>query len=218
MESLRESGRESERQRPATRWRRLPGRVRRAILGRRRLLAALLTGVAVVAGLRASADPPPETVAVLVATTDLPSGAVLDSADLRWREFSPGTEPSGALREALGRVLAGPVRAGEPLTDASVLGARPDPAAGVATPIRITDADAASLLRAGDRIDLLATDLDSGQTLQVAFEVPVMAVPEDRQSTDGTPGRLVVVAVDPNSLAAVTSASAQDALGFSFSP
>lgn len=198
------------------RWRRLPGRLRRAVLGRRRLLAALLAGVAVLAGLRASADPPPETVAVLVATADLPSGTLLDSADLAWRGFAPGTEPAGALTEAHGRVLAGPLRSGEPLTDASVLGTRPDPDAGVATPIRITDADAASLLRAGDRIDLLATDLDSGQTLRVAFDVTVMAVPDERPNADGTPGRLVVVALAPDSLAAVTSASAQDALGFAF--
>ncbi|HEY0951335.1 MAG TPA: hypothetical protein VGD85_14130, partial [Nocardioides sp.] len=51
--------------------------VRRAVLARRRPLAALLTAGAVAAGLHAAAEPPPATVEVAVAARDLPAGTVL---------------------------------------------------------------------------------------------------------------------------------------------
>src|SRR6478736_2063202 len=47
--------------------------VRRAVLARRRLLAAALTAVAVAAGVHAVAAPPPAKVSVLVAARDLPA-------------------------------------------------------------------------------------------------------------------------------------------------
>ena len=51
--------------------------VRRAVLRRRRLLAALLTAVAVASGVHAVAAPPPARVGVLVAARDLPAGSLL---------------------------------------------------------------------------------------------------------------------------------------------
>lgn len=195
-------------------------KVRRAILARRRLLAALLVGVAVLAGLRATAAPPPATTPILVAARDLPTGVVLSGDDLAWREFAPDTAPAGALAatEATGRPLAGPMRAGEPVTDLALVGPGLAANGQVVAPVRITDAESVGLLGPGDRIDLVATDLDDGTATRVASGVSVLAVPAaDPAAGDGMPGRLVVVALDPAAVVDVTAASTRDGLGFNFS-
>src|SRR3954468_20224661 len=91
--------------------------VPRAVLARRRSLAAVLTAVAVVAGLRAAAAPPPVRVLVPVAARDLPAGAVLRAGALAEASFAPGSVPAGVAAGAAGRVLAAPLRRGEPVTD-----------------------------------------------------------------------------------------------------
>ena len=71
--------------------------VRRAVLRRRRLLAALLSAVAVWAGLSAVSPSPEGTVPVLVAARDLPAGLTISADDLTTVDFRPGSEPSGAV-------------------------------------------------------------------------------------------------------------------------
>jgi Flp pilus assembly protein CpaB len=130
----------------------------------RRLLAALLAGLAMLAGIAAVRPPAPATVTVLVAARDLAAGAALTLADLRSAALPPGAVPEGALRPGaavLGRLVAGPVRRGEPLTDVRVLGPALLAAAArgpdvVAVPVRFADAGAVTLLRPGDRVDVLA--------------------------------------------------------------
>src|ERR671914_785181 len=103
---------------PSTPARRLADRlrpVRRAVLRRRRLLAALLTAVAVAAGVHAVAAPAPATVPVLVAARDLPTGAEIAAADVETVRFAPGSEPAGAVADPVGEVLAAPLRHGEPV-------------------------------------------------------------------------------------------------------
>ena len=162
-------------------------RVRRAVLRRRRLLAALLTGVAVLAGLRSVSAPPEPTVPVLVASHDLAAGTTVSADDLATVEFRPGSEPDGVVRDPEGEVVASAVRRGEPLTDARLLG--PSLADGhpgmVATPVRVPDAAVVSLLRAGDLVDVLAADPQGGPTEVLATDALVLAVPavaEDDQT------------------------------------
>lgn len=178
-------------------------RVRRAVLLRRRLLAAACLGVAVLAGLRTVAGPPAPTEPVLVAARNLPAGTVLDSGDLREARYAEGTAPdSGLTREqATGRTLAAPVAAGEPVTGVRLVtpGLLDGYPGLVAVPVRIPDPDTVALLRVGDRIDLLATDPGGGGTVLVASQVPVLALPQDPE--DSSPmttssvaaGRLVVI-------------------------
>src|SRR5689334_11538882 len=100
-------------------------RVRRAVLRRRRLLAAVLLAIAVAAGLRVVAAPAPVTVAVLAAGRDLPAGTLLEGDDLTRVALPPGGVPDGAttgLGDAVGRTLAAPLRRGEPLTDVRLVG------------------------------------------------------------------------------------------------
>lgn len=166
--------------------------VRRAVLARRRLLAALLTAVAVAAGLHATTAPPPAEVAVTVAASDLPSGAVLTDADLRTVGFAPGSVPAGAVDEAGGRTLAAPLRAGEPVTDVRLVGpALTEGYPGLAAvPVRLPDAGVAGLLTVGDRVDLVAADPEGGPASLVATDGP-RARPAGRRRRPGRhrPGR-----------------------------
>lgn len=177
--------------------------VRRAVLLRRRLLAALCLGLAAFVGLRAVAPLPPETVTVSVAAHDLSAGSVLTTEDLTDREVDPAHVPAGLLAagDLHGRTLTAPVRAGEMLTDARTLA--PDLLAGypgaVAVPVRIADAGSVGLLRVGDRIDVTAADPHgraTGGAVTVARGATVVALPTDPASAPaaGLGGRLVVLA------------------------
>jgi Flp pilus assembly protein CpaB len=170
----------------------------------RRALAAVLAAAGVGFGLLAVRPPAPPTVRVLAAAHDLPGGTTLRGQDVRAVALPAAAVPDGALRSgARGRVLAGPMRRGEPLTDARLLGAGlldgygPDV---VATPVRIADAGVARLLRPGDRVDVLATAASPFEdaapavvppTRTLVSAVPVLAVP--RQSL-GDQGALIVLA------------------------
>jgi Flp pilus assembly protein CpaB len=188
--------------------------VRRVVLPRRRLLSALLLGVAVLAALRSVAPAPPPTVPVLVASRDLPAGEVLTDADLTLVALPGDAVPDGMAQEsyAVGRAVTGPVRRGEPLTEARLVGeSLLEGYAGlVAVPVRLPDAAVAGLLRAGDRIDLLATDPRTGDTLEVGNELPVIVIPRKDASMQGNQGggRLIVVGTTPEMSTDVTSASA----------
>ena len=186
-------------------------RVRRAVLRRRRLLAALFALVAVWAGLRATAAPAPERVPVTVAAHDLGAGAVLRPGDLTTVGFAPGTVPSGRIRDPVGRQLAGPLRRGQPITDAALLGAslvrdRPDL---VALPVRLPDTAMAELLRVGDEVDVISADPQGGPAVTVARGALVLALPPPPAdaAADGLPGRLVVLGVREEDVSAVSSST-----------
>ena len=185
--------------------------LRRAVLRRRRLLAALCALLTVWAGLRATAAPAPEQVSVTVAAHDLGAGAVLRPGDLTTAAFAPGTVPSGHLRDPVGRQLAGPLRRGQPITDTALLGAslvrdRPDL---VALPIRLPDTAMAELLRVGDEIDVIAADPQGGPAETVARSALVLALPPPPAdaAADGLPGRLVVLGIGESDVTAVSSAT-----------
>jgi pilus assembly protein CpaB len=170
---------------------------------RRRLLAAGLAAGAVAIGLGMVAPAPPPTAPVVVAAVDLSGGAVLRPDDLAVRRLPPSAIPAGTAatpRRWLGRLLAAPVRAGEPLTDVRVLG--PGLVAGygpgaVAAPVRIADADSVTLVRVGDRVDVLAPDPTGELPPSVAVsQAAVVAVPRaDEALGAGGSGALVVLAV-----------------------
>lgn len=184
---------------------------RRAVLRRRRPLAALLLGIAAGASLLVLAPPRSTTVAVTVAARDLPAGAELVAADLAAIDLPPGSVPDHAIDAPAGEVLAAPIRRGEPITDAGIVG--PGLTAGtpgqVAVPVRLSDADQAALLAAGDRIDLFATapSDDSGGTRMIASNAVVLAVPPAQTAGSVIGGRLIVVGVGASGVTSVTAAS-----------
>ena len=194
--------------------------VRRAVLARRRLLAAALTAVAVAAGVHAVAAPPPAEVPVLVAARDLPAGTVLAPGDLTSAAFAPGSAPAGLAPDAAGRTLAAPLRAGEPVTDVRLVGpALTEGYPGLAAvPVRLPDAGMARLLRVGDRIDLVSADPQGGGASIVASDVPVLAVPDadPELGASGLAGRLVVVGAPPTEVAEIADASVRTFVTIAF--
>ena len=196
-------------------------RARRAILRHRRLLAALLTGTAAVAGLRgrdaaAGAHGPSSS----WLPTTCPPAPGWTAADLATVEFRPGSAPDGLVDVPAGRVLAAPVRRGEPVTDARLVGpalAEGNPGM-VATPVRIPDAAMAALLHVGDRVDVLAADPQGGPTREVAESALVLAVPAPAAdaAADALPGRLVVLGLDSDEVPAVAGASVTQFLTVSY--
>lgn len=170
-------------------------------MARRRLLAALCAGGAVAAGLQAASAPPEPLTPVVVARADLPGGRSLRAVDLSTVPFRAGALPDGLLgsaEAAVGRVLAAPLRRGEPVTDVRLVG--PGLLDGypglVAAPVRIADAGTVALVKVGDRVDLVAADPERGGAGVVARGVPVVALPRVSRERDGfTAGGLIVVAV-----------------------
>jgi pilus assembly protein CpaB len=202
-----------------TRLRDLADRVLIATGGPRRLIAALCAGVAVLAAIKAVTPPADRTVLVWAAAHDLSGGSPLTPKDLRPEALPMGSVPAGVLRagtQVIGRLLAAPVRQGEPLTDVRLLGpalltALPDPGL-VAVPVRVADGSAAAaLVHPGDIVDVLAVDdTDSGRAtgrpVTVASAVRVVAVPA-RGGVAGDGGGLVVVAANRAQADALAAAS-----------
>lgn len=191
-------------------------RLRRRLLLHRRPLAALAAALAVLLTVQATRPAPEDTVTAWVAARPLPGGAVLDEASLETREIPPRLLPADAVSDpaqVLGRPLASPVGVGETLTTLRVLG--PDIAAAypgsTAVPVRFADAEVVDLLRAGDRVDVVAAPDDPSATARVVVrDVPVVAVPRapDRGAAAGAPGRLVVLAVPRAQASGVAAATA----------
>ncbi len=199
-------------------------RVRRAVLARRRGLAALCTALAVLAGLRAVAPPPPPTVPVVVAARDLAAGTTLGDDDVTVVQVAARTRPdgtSGTTATSRGRVLAAPLRRGEPVTDVRLVGPgllRGYPGL-VAAPVRVADAAAVGLLRVGDRVDLVAADPAGGPAEVVARGAAVLALPRPSERTGADPlqaGALVVVGVLPGQALELASATVSRLLSVIF--
>lgn len=203
--------------------------LRSAVSWHRRLLAAGLAAGAMAVGLHALAPAPSASVAVVAAAHDLAGGTRLRAADLRVVQLAPDVVPTGVLtieRTAVGRVLAAPVRSGEPLTDLRLVGAalvRGSAGDVVAAPVRFADAQAVRLLGAGDVIDVVAAStLDPSGTGPVTARVVarrahVLAVPASSDQAGlgaGTDGALVVLALDRDTTTRVAAAAASGRLSF----
>jgi Flp pilus assembly protein CpaB len=187
-------------------------RLRRAVLARRRPLAAAAAAFAVLVGLQAAAPASPPTQVAVTAARDLPAGVPVRRDDLTLTRFAPDSVPAGAAtsREALvGRTTTGPVRAGEPITDVRVVGGSLlDGYPGrVAAPVRIGDPGAVGLLRIGDLVDVIAADPQGRrEAAVVAASAPVVALPRASDTTLAS-GGLVVLAVPAETARALAAAS-----------
>jgi Flp pilus assembly protein CpaB len=170
----------------------------------RRLIAAVLAGIAIISGLTALRPKPAATIPVWAAARDLTGGTRLVRSDLVLERLPPGDVPLGALAvpaAPTGRLLAAPVRRGEPLTDVRLLSAALltgiGAASDVAVPVRVTDGPAAlALVQTGDSVDVISTDDGEAVGVRTAAsvvveDVRVLAVP-DHVTADGA--GLVIVA------------------------
>ncbi|MGY2127276.1 Flp pilus assembly protein CpaB [Blastococcus sp. SYSU DS0617] len=194
-----------------------------AILARR-VAAALLAAVALVLALRPG--PPagaaaPEAQPVVVAARSLDAGRPLGEDDLALAGYPPGTAPAGVVAEPgllVGRMLAGPVGAGEPLTGTRLVGPGLTtllPQGQVAAPVRLADLAVAALVRTGDRVDVLATGPGAVEAETLASGVRVLAA--GGSGEDPTAG-LLLVAVDAGTAARLAAAATSATLTVSLPP
>ena len=131
---------------------------------------------------------------VLVAAHDLASGTVLTADDVVLARLPVSAAPSHSTRhtdEIVGRRVAGPMRAGEVLTDRRVV--RADrmsgfPAGTVLATVRLADGDALTTLHVGDRVDVVAVDPDTDDRAQVvARGAEIVTVPKGADDSGGVP-------------------------------
>ena len=201
------------------------------MLAHRRLLAAVCALLAVLIGTQAVRPAAPPRATMTVVSHDLPAGTRLSSTDLTTVRIPPGTVPDGSegVDDLDGRVLASAIRRGEPVTDRRLVGPAlvADTPGLVAVPVRLPDAEMARLLRVGDVVRLLATDVTHGITRVVAPAAHVLALPDDAAGAGASPtaadgvagapgGRLIVVGIPDELVATVTAASARDFLTFAY--
>jgi Flp pilus assembly protein CpaB len=192
----------------------------------RRTAAALLAVAALVMALRPVPAPAgaaaPAGTPVVVAAADLAAGTVLTGSDLEIARLPAANVPGGSVREPtslVGRVLAGSVRSGEPLTDVRLVGAgltdllEPEQ---VAAPVRLADLAVAALIRTGDRVDVLATPPDAGAAEVVVSGALVLAsggpAHDPPSSSPDAAAGLLLVAVDGGTAADLAAAAASSTL------
>ncbi|MFR9753000.1 SAF domain-containing protein [Nocardia sp. 004] len=199
-------------------WRRPPWAD--AVLARRLLAAALAASAAF---LLWRGDPTTERATVLVASRDLAPGKLLEADDLRAVPHEARTVPEGASTDSaalIGAALAGAMRQGEVFTDLRVVGARLAAAATGTTearivPIRLADTAVTDILRAGDRIDVIAAEDSHEPTSQpartVATDAAVILV-SGKTDRRGATERVVLLAMDADHAVAVAAASLRTAL------
>lgn len=199
-------------------------RRRRLLTTPRRLLAAALLAVAAAVTVDAVAAGPPAGERLFVATRDLPAGHELTAGDLSAVTVPPQAVPDGALRagHAAGRVLGSPVRRGEPVTDARLVGPgllAAAPARTMAVPVRVAEPAALALLRPGDEVSVLAgPDLGglggaAGEVLVDSAVVLHVPAPTDGLlGGDAGRGGVVVLALDRAAATRVASAEGARAL------
>lgn len=182
----------------------------RAASRHRVLLASGLAAAAVASGLSAVAPAPAPSVRVLTAAQDLPAGAVLGADDLVAADVPHALLPDGALTDLAavkGRLVAGPVRRGEPLTDVRLLGSGLLPRGSeVAVPVRLAEPATGALVQVGDTVDVLSASPDGGASAQVvATGLSVLSVPAlDEAAGEGA---LVVVAAGRSTAARLAAAA-----------
>jgi Flp pilus assembly protein CpaB len=160
---------------------------------------------------------------VVVAARLLPAGERLRPADLRVAQWPSSIRPSGAeavANDLIGRRLAGPVGAGEPVTRFRLAGSALTaglPPGTVATPV-LVQADVRDFVRAGDRVDLIAAPPAAEMSRLgsppvdasvVASHIPVLAVvaPSANDPFAGSATQLVL-ATDRDTAVRITALQA----------
>lgn len=141
----------------------LPARFLGWLNRNRRLTVALLLCGAAASTVHQLTPAPLDTVAAVAAARDLPAGASLGEADLARVRVPPGTVSEGFFRdrgEAIGRQLAGPLRKGQLLTDAQLVGPgllAGSPAGSAAVPLRMADPSSIRLVSPGQLVNIVLT-------------------------------------------------------------
>ncbi|WP_457950810.1 RcpC/CpaB family pilus assembly protein [Pseudarthrobacter sp. alpha12b] len=207
----------------------LPARVAGWLSRNRRLAAALLLCAAAAVAVQQLTPAPLSTATALAAARDLPAGTAVTEADVARVQVPPGMVADGFLTDgdaATGRQLAAPMRKGQLLTDAQMLGPgllAGTPPGSAAVPLRMADASSIQLVSPGQLVNVVLTSAN-GFDQQGPSEVLASAVPVLWTSNKGgqsgqwlgtseTDG-LIVVAATAEQSSRLAGASTQGRLFF----
>jgi Flp pilus assembly protein CpaB len=179
----------------------------------------LLAAAAVATGIHAARPASPDTRQAVVVAADLPAGHLLENGDVRTRQVVTDMLPDGAVdmdELPVGRLLAAPLRAGQVLTDLSVVSPsalQAHPPGTVLATVRVTDPAATEAVAVGDRVSVIGADLQArGEATVVARRVLVVALPGEEPVGALGEGRPVVVAVDELTALSLAEAAIGSAL------
>lgn len=183
----------------------------RAARWHRRLLAALLAGLAALLALTGlSRGATVETTEVVTAARLVPAGSVLTTDDLEVTRLPASAVPDGAARAVeplLGQLVGAGLRRGQVLTDlAVVVSSQTD--GRLVVGVRVTDPDLARLAPPGTRVTLFA----AGAAEPVVSHVVVRGSPARAEGLGASRGGLLLVEVDAAQAAAIARLSASTAL------
>ncbi len=195
----------------------------------RRLIAALLFCIPAGLTVQQLTPAPADTVVAFAAASDLPAGKTLVPGDIGSISVPPGIVPVGNPGSAAafeGKQLAAPLRRGQLLTDAQILGPgllAGSPPGSAAVPLRMADPASVQLVSPGQLVNVVLTGGNgfdqAGESQILAEAVPVLwtSVPGGKAgpwpATSETDG-LVVVAAAPDQARRLAGASTQGKLFF----
>jgi pilus assembly protein CpaB len=195
----------------------------------RRLAVALLLCAAASLTVHQLTPAPVYTVTAVAAARDLPAGSAVAASDIAEVKVPPGMLADGFLTEpaeAAGKQLAAPLRKGQLLADAQLVGPgllTGSPPGSAAVPLRMADPSSIQLVSPGQLVNVVLTAAN-GYDQQEPPEVLASGVPVlwtsakggqggqwlGAQETDG----LIVVAANPEQAARLAGASTQGKLFF----
>jgi Flp pilus assembly protein CpaB len=150
----------------------------------RRLIAALLLCTAAGVSVQQLTPAPADSIIAFAAAADLPAGRTVAPGDLSRISVPPGMVPAGSPdseKAFEGKQLAAPLRKGQLVTDAQVLGPgllTGSPPGSVAVPLRMADAASVQLVSPGQLVSVVLTsgnDFEKpGGSRILAEAVPVL--------------------------------------------
>jgi len=179
----------------------------------RRGVAAVLAGVVVFAALSAvTAKDSSDLVTVVVASRLVAAGSTVTDSDVRLARMPPQAVPEGVItqaQDAVGKVAGTGIRAGQILTDLTLVGGTETDGT-VVLSVRLDNPELASLAPPGTRVTLYATT--SAQP--VASHVLVVAVPtvSGGNVLSGSSATVLLVGVTADEAGAITMAMSSSTL------
>lgn len=172
---------------------------------------------------------PVHTVTAVAAARDLPAGSAVAASDISEIKVPPGMLADGVITEpgeAAGKQLAAPLRKGQLLADAQLVGPgllTGSPPGSAAVPLRMADPSSIQLVSPGQLVNVVLTAAN-GYDQQEPPQVLASGVPVLWTSTKGSQGGqwlgtsetdgLIVVAASPEQAARLAGASTQGKLFF----
>ena len=173
----------------------------------------MLAGVVVFAALSAvTGKDSSDLVTVVVASRLVAAGSTVTDSDVKLARMPPQAVPDGVItqpQDAVGKVAGTGIRAGQILTDLTLVGGTATDGT-VVLSVRLDNQELASLAQPGTRVTLYATT--SAQP--VASHVLVVAVPtaDSGNVLSGTSTKVLLVLVTADEAGAITMAMASSTL------